>query len=43
MTTAAVEVRNLVKEFEGGAGASVRAVDDVSLAIGEGDHAPIRH
>ena len=37
MTTAAVEVRNLVKEFEGGAGASVRAVDDVSLAIGEGE------
>jgi spermidine/putrescine transport system ATP-binding protein len=37
MSTAAVEVRNLVKEFEGGAGEAVRAVDDVSLTIGEGE------
>ncbi len=37
MSTAAVEVRNLVKEFEGGAGQVVRAVDDVSLTIGEGE------
>jgi len=38
MTTASVELRNIVKEFKDGkSGQVVRAIDDVSLSIAEGE------